>query len=74
MQLRAFPPLTRQTLAALDLAYETGQITPEEHATQELAVIADARTQLGLDDSWKTDPTPPQPHQPNGYTCVFWKP
>ena len=74
MQLRAFPMGTRVLLADLELQYERGQVDATAHAEQERQIIADARTTLGLDDTWRTDPTPPELHYPTGRTSVFWKP
>jgi hypothetical protein len=74
MQYVAYPPETRTALAALELQWETGTLTEQEHASQAHTTIAAARTLLGLDASWQIGPTPPMLHNPNGRAGVFWKP
>lgn len=73
MQLRAFPQVTRALVAALELRYERGEMTEQELAAQTEEVVQQAREALGLDDTWRTDPTPAADHQPTGYSSVFWK-
>jgi len=72
IQLVAFPTDLRHTLAALDLAHETGQVDAATYERSRAAMIEDARVTLGVDPTWRTDATPPQDHQPGGFTSVWW--
>ena len=59
MQMIAFPKDTRTILAQLELEYERGELTEQEHAEQHDRAIEEARTLLRLDETWRTDPTAP---------------
>lgn len=60
MQMQDFPRATKELLAILDLEHERGELTDQEYADQEAAAIEDARAMLGLDTTWRTDPTAPE--------------
>lgn len=68
-----FPKATREAIAALDLQLETQQISTVTYGAMWQDAVELARAALGLDASYRTDPMPDQPHNPGGYTSVFWK-
>ena len=73
MDVVEFPLTLRRLIAALDLQLETAQISTVTYGALWQDAVELARTALGLDASYRTDPMPDQPHNPGGYTSVFWK-